>query len=343
MGWIVGGFGLGVVGRMVEGAEGGGVKERLRVVGSTPDVESLVKEVGGDWVSVRSLSRGVDDPHDLDLRPGLVRQVEEADLFVQVGLGLENAWLRDLMTVVRNPRVKPGGEGNLNLGVGVRPLEGEEGESIPGSYHEEGNPHYLLDPLEGLRVARVLRDRLTALRPEGRGMFAERCADFERRLGVWLVGEECARAGEVEVMSREFETLAADRLKAWAAGHGLGGWLGALVEHRGRGVVGDHDLWPYFARRSGLTVVGYLEPSPGEAPTAGHLRQLIDRMKREKVGLILSSPYFDRRHARMVARETGARILPMAHQTGGRPGAESYLAMVGYNGDQLLAGLRGEG
>ena len=40
-----------------------------------------------------------------------------------------------------------------------------------------------------------------------------------------------------------------------------------------------------------------------------------------------------------VGRATGARIVEMAHQTGARPGTDDYLAMVSYNGRQLLSAL----
>jgi ABC-type Zn uptake system ZnuABC Zn-binding protein ZnuA len=98
-------------------------------------------------------------------------------------------------------------------------------------------------------------------------------------------------------------------------------------------------LWPYFARRCGLEILGYLEPSPGVPPTPRHLQDLVSRMKERKVGILLSNPYFEPRHAEFVARATGARIVPMAHQTEGRPGAGSYLEMLKYNGRQLLEAL----
>ena len=37
----------------------------------------------------------------------------------------------------------------------------------------------------------------------------------------------------------------------------LGGWLGMMLPYRGSKVVADHNLWPYFARRFGISVVGF--------------------------------------------------------------------------------------
>ena len=44
----------------------------LNVVATTSDLAALVAEVGGDGVSVKSLSRADENPHYVDPRPSLV-------------------------------------------------------------------------------------------------------------------------------------------------------------------------------------------------------------------------------------------------------------------------------
>lgn len=313
----------------------------LRVVSSTTDLDSLVRLVGGPRVTAFSLATGKQDPHEIELKPNFIRELDRADLFLQVGLGIENAWLERLMQAVKNPAVKPGQPGNLNLGRGVRLLEGEEAAGIPGSFHEEGNPHYFLDPVEGLRAAGEIRDKLSALRPGWKEEFAKRYQEFRLALGTWLVGAECAKDDDVAALAVQFEQAEGDALKALLEEHQLGGHLAALAPHRGRKIVGDHDLWPYFARRFGLEILGYLEPSPGVPPTTKHLQELIGRMKEQDVKIILSNPYFDPQHATFVSRATGAQIVPMAHQPGARRGTDTYLDMVKHNGARLLEALAG--
>jgi ABC-type Zn uptake system ZnuABC Zn-binding protein ZnuA len=311
----------------------------LRVVSSTTDLDSLVRLVGGPRVTAFSLATGTQDPHELELKPNFIRELDRADLFLQVGLGIENAWLERMMNAVKNPAVKPGQPGNLNFGRSVRRLEGDEAAGIPGSFHEEGNPHYFLDPVEGLRAAGEIRDRLAKLRPEWKDEFAKRHEDFRLALGAWLVGEECAKDDDIAALAVTLEQARGDALTALLREHKLGGHLAALAPHRGRKVVGDHDLWPYFARRFGLEILGYLEPSPGVPPTTKHLQELVGQMKAQDVKIILSNPYFDPQHAAFVARATGAQIVPMAHQPGARPGTDTYLDLVKYNGARLLEAL----
>ena len=329
-------FGLAVAGF----AQAAAPTEPLRVVATSTDLASLAREIGGGRVKVFCLSQGPEDPHTIEVRPGFVRELSAADLFIQVGLGLENAWLKDLLANVKNADLKPGGKLNLNLGRGVRLLEGVEGTGIAGSFHEEGNPHYLLDPVEGLKAAKTICDRFSALRPAWTNEFEQRHEAFEKKLKTALAGAECAKDADFEAVVLQFERAKSKaELDALLKEHQLGGWLAALLPYRGRVIVGDHDLWPYFARRYGLEILGYLEPSPGVPPTTKHLQALIGQMKERKVGVILSAPYFDARHARFAAERSGAKVTPMAHQTGGRAGTEDYFSMLRYNAEQLLKAL----
>ena len=49
-----------------------------------------------------------------------------------------------------------------------------------------------------------------------------------------------------------------------------------MAAYAGTKTVADHDLWPYFARRYGLEVVGFLEPKPGVSPTTRHLGEVVE-------------------------------------------------------------------
>ena len=57
--------------------------------------------------------------------------------------------------------------------------------------------------------------------------------------------------------------------------------------------------------------------------------------------LILASPYYDRKHASLVASRTSAQVVEMAHQVGSRPGATDYLATVDQNVREVARALGG--
>lgn len=316
----------------------------LRVVTSVPDLADLVRVVGGEEVEVESLVKGPQDAHFMDPRPTFVRRLHDADLYVEMGLQLEIGWSPVLLQSARNPKIRPGGEGYVDASQAIAPLEVPSGTltRAAGDVHAYGNPHYLSDPLNGLRVARLLRDQLSAARPAAAAGFAARTAEFERALIGQLVGPELAARFPADEIVAVVEQ---DQLEAWLQGKGgaaaLGGWLGRLANARGVTVVQDHRLWPYFAHRFGLRPVAELEPLPGIAPTTAHLTEVIGVVKAQHVRLLIASPYFDPRHARSVAERTGIPVVTLAHQVGALPGADDYLSTVDLNVRQVGEALGG--
>ena len=234
--------------------------------------------------------------------------------------------------------------GHFDASVGIPRLgvlTGDIDRSM-GDVHPYGSPHYLLDPVNGLRVAKRLQERFAQLRPERAEYFAARYADFETRLLGALVGEELRAALSSEALAEAAFEGRLEALLARRSEHGsaLGGWLGAMAPHAGALAVADHDLWTYFAARFGLRVVAFLEPKPGVTPSTRHLGEVVERMRRDGIQVILSVPYFSTRYAEKVSEATGA--------SGGRHGApggrpegsrRSYLSMVDWNVRKLADAL----
>jgi ABC-type Zn uptake system ZnuABC Zn-binding protein ZnuA len=307
---------------------------QIKVCATVPDLGNLVAEVGGSEVSVEVFAKPTDDPHFVEAKPSFIKSLSTADLLVAVGLELEVGWLPAIVTGSRNARVQAGARGYLDASTAIQPLEVPTGaiDRSMGDVHAAGNPHYLVDPLNGLRVAAAIRDRLAELKPASKQAFEDRFKAFRQKLGDALVGSELAKKYDFEKLALLHEH---GKLGAFLEGRKdqdkLGGWLKTMVPSYGVKAVADHNLWPYFAKRFGIEVIGFFEPKPGVPPTTGHLTGLVKTMQGAGVKLILAAPYYDRKHAELVAGQTGAKVAAMAHQVGSRPGATDYLAMVDQN------------
>lgn len=314
----------------------------LEVCATVPELGSLARAVGGDDVRVTVFAKPTEDPHFVEPRPSFVKVLSRADVYVQNGLDLDTAWAAALLQKARNAAILPGAPGYVDASTAIEPLEvpATAVDRSMGDVHAYGNPHYLLDPLNGLRVAKLLAARLGELRPERRAVFDERLAEFRRRLGAALVGEELAERYDFEKLAKLHEHgKLGDFLKRQDQADRLGGWIGTLIPYWGASVVTDHKMWPYFARRFGLRIAGALEPKPGIPPTTSHMQDLIGTMTAKGTSVILAAAYYDPRHAEFLSKHTGAQIARMANQAGARPGTEDYLAMVDYNVRELAARL----
>ena len=279
----------------------------LTIVTTTEDLASLVREIGGEAVSVEALARGYQDPHFVEPKPSFILKLTKADLLVVVGRDLEIGWLPPLVQQSRNARIQPGAQGYLDASLTARILEVPTGQvtRAMGDVHALGNPHYWLDPDNGQRIAAAIREKLIALRPQRAAFFHERYAGFTSRL-----------------------TASAER------------WDALMAPYRGVKVVTYHRSWPNLAERFGLKVIGYVEPRPGIPPTPAHTRNLVEAMIQQRVRLLLVEPYFDLRTPNAIARQAGAQVVELSPSVGAAPEAADYFALFDHDVGLLVDAIR---
>jgi ABC-type Zn uptake system ZnuABC Zn-binding protein ZnuA len=284
--------------------------QAVSVVATTEDLASLAREVGGDKVKVAAIARGYQDPHFVEAKPSFIFTLNKADLLVVVGRELEIGWLPPLILQSRNPKIQPAANGYLDASLSAKILEIPTGQitRAMGDVHPQGNPHFWLDPGNGRRVAQAILEKLRAMSPADADYFAQRYADFDKRLA------------------------AAEKR-----------WDTALAPYKGLKVVTYHRSWPNFCDRFGLDVVGYVEPKPGIPPSPSHTLDLIREMKAKNIKLILVEPYFDLKTPDSIARETGARVLVLAPSVGAEKVITDYIKLFDYDVDQIVAALRDTG
>jgi ABC-type Zn uptake system ZnuABC Zn-binding protein ZnuA len=316
--------------------------QTFHVCVTVPELSSLAKEVGDDYVQLSTFAKATEDPHFVEAKPSFIKTLSECDLYVQVGLELEIGWAPVLLQNARNAKILPGAPGHVDASSVITPVEVPTTpvDRSMGDVHPLGNPHYLSDPLNGLKVAALLRDKFSELQPGNAQYFATRYMSFRQRVGTALVGESLSKKYEFEKLALLFEHgKLGEFLQSQGESALLGGWLALMNRHFGAKVVADHNMWPYFARRFGLTVIGFLEPKPGIPPSTTHLNTLVQTMKVSGVKAVLAAAYYDPRYASFIAENTGAKIATMANQAGARPGTEEYLSMVDFNVQQIAAAL----
>jgi zinc/manganese transport system substrate-binding protein len=279
----------------------------IKVVTSTQDLESIVKEVGGDKVTVESLAKGYQDPHFVEAKPSFIFKLHSADLLVAVGRELEIGWLPPLITQSRNSKIQPGNRGFLDASLKARILDIPTGPitRAMGDVHPQGNPHYWLDPGNGRRIARAIAAKLSALDPSGAAEYRANLASFESKL----------TEGERR-------------------------WDAMLGPFAGTEVVTYHNSWPNFLKRFRLKAAGYIEPKPGIPPSPGHVVQLVNLMRARRIPVILMEPYFDERTPKSIAQKTGAKLLTFIPSAGGVPSAKDYVALFDYDVKLLADALR---
>src|SRR5215813_8829954 len=161
-----------------------GAQGKLNVVATTEDLASIAREVGGDRVNVDSIARGYQDPHFVEAKPSFILKLQKADVLIVVGRELEIGWLPPLIQQSRNGKIQVGADGYVDASLQAQILEIPSGTitRAMGDVHPLGNPHYWTDPENGKRIAKAIADKLSQFRPNDRGVFEQRLADFTSRL-----------------------------------------------------------------------------------------------------------------------------------------------------------------
>jgi zinc/manganese transport system substrate-binding protein len=273
----------------------GTAQARVRVVTSIETFADLARQVGGDRVEVKALSRGTMDPHFVEPKPNLVIELNRADLLVYVGLELEIGWLPPLVLGARNARIQPGQPGNLDASARIPVLDvpATKVDRSMGDIHPQGNPHYWIPPANAVIVAREIAERLSTIDPAGAGGYKTNVDKFATEVG-----------------RRRVE------------------WESRAAAVRGTKVVPYHKSWSYVSSWLGLVEVDAVEPKPGIPAPPSHIAQLIGLMRKENIKVILMESFYPRNTVELVAQKAGARALVLPSDVGASAGATDYFHLV---------------
>ena len=266
----------------------------VNVVTTTTDAASISKSIGGSYVNVISLTKGTRDPHFATAKPSMIKTVSRADLLIVIGAELEVGWLPALLQSGRNANVTPGNEGYLDLSTAVN-IKGRPTAQVTrdmGDVHSLGNPHYWLDPENGILMAKAIANRLSEIDSKHKEVYQKNAFLFEKKIH------------EKQII-----------------------WIKEMDFLRNKPVITYHTSMLYLAKTFGFNIVENIEPKPGISPSARHLNRLIETIKQNNVQLILVEPYYEIRSAELLKRKTGINIAVIPQSVGAQSNVTNYFEL----------------
>lgn len=291
------------------GGAGSPDDERPRVVATTTQVGSLAEEIGGNDIELTILLTPGVEAHEFELTPAAGAALEQADLILVSGVGLED-WLDESLTTIGTAdRVR-----DMSEGVVLR-LPGDDEPSHEDEHGDEADPHYWLSAPNAILMAQNVRDALVDANLDGADAFADRTQSLIHRL----------EAADAEVRSM-IDEVSPDR----------------------RMIVTDHDALGYFIDEYGLEFVGSVFPSldVSSEPSAQEIEALVAEMREQGVTAIFTESSVNPRLAAAVAEETDARLVdePIYTDSLGPEGsgADTLDGMLLHNARVIRDGLAGD-
>ncbi len=169
--------------------------------------------------------------------------------------------------------------------------------------HAAGNPHVWLDPGRAAIMCRNIARGLEAADPFAGSYYQERLQAYVARL------ERTAEAIRQRVRS--------------------------LKDRR---FISYHPAWPYFAQGLGFELVGVVTRVPGQEPSARALARLVDRIRAERIPVLVTEPQLPSEIPELLREETGIRVVTLSPLLGVGP-AKTYLELLERNATLLIEAL----
>ena len=270
-----------------------------KIVVTYPYIASLVQQIAKEQATVTTLAKGDEDPHFVVPRPSFIGKLRQADLLIINGASLEIGFVPPLIRQANNPKIVPGAPGLVDLSQAVTLIEKPSNVSrSEGDIHPDGNPHFLLDWHNIPALARMIADALARTEPSAANAYR---ANLDAFLARW------------KNKSDEWDKKAAPL--------------------RGKSIIQYHRLYDYFAARTGVKIVGELEPKPGIPPTSRHIEELIAANPPGSVFKIVTDPYHEQKTAQGIAQKLGVPWVVLPQDVDAVPGARDIFGLF----DTMLA------
>jgi zinc/manganese transport system substrate-binding protein len=274
---------------------------RTKIVVTYPYIAALVGEIAKDQVDVTTLAKGDEDPHFVVPRPSFIGKLRQADLLIINGASLEIGFVPPLIRQANNPKIMPGAEGFVDLSQFVELIEKPDKVSrSEGDIHPEGNPHFITDWHNLPALARAIADALGRTDRGGVGAYRKNLDAF---LARWKA--------QSDAWDKRAEPL------------------------RGKAIIQYHRLFDYFARRTGMKIVGELEPKPGIPPTSRHLEELIEANAAGTVLMVVTDPYHEKKSPEGLAKKLSVPWAVLPQDVGAVAAAKDIFSLY----DTLLASV----
>ena len=291
----------------------------LKVVTTTTILADLVSNVGGDQVEVQFLVPPGADVHTFQLNPSHSLAINEADVIVSNGFGLDD-FLEPLLTGTKQAEAA---HVVVAEGLPAEPIaemkfpeenhkqehqeemsEQHQGEE-QGHEHGAGDPHFWQNPLFTIHYVERIRNSLIQADPDNAAVYNRNTEEYTQQL-------------------RELDREIVQTLNQIPPEH--------------RHLVTFHDAFGHFSRRYGWRVSAFVPSGAGEV-TPEKVVSVIKVMKAEGIPAVFAEPQFRQNVLEQAARDTGVRVGTIYSDTLDDT-VPTYVEMMRFNAKSLAEQLR---
>lgn len=142
---------------------------RLSVVASYYPLYDFARQVGGDKVSITTITPAGAEPHDYEPTPKVLADAEHAAVFIYNG-GQMEPWVAGFLSDYKHSAVK------ASAGIVLQSTTGE------GTAAQVQDPHFWLDPVLAQQIIKNIQQGLTQADPADAAYFAQNAESYIAKL-----------------------------------------------------------------------------------------------------------------------------------------------------------------
>ena len=267
-------------------------KAEIKVVTSIKPIHSLVSYIMDGVGSPDLIVDGYNSPHGFSLKPSHAKMLQEADIVIYVGEGVEEFLEKPLESIANNA-VKF----ELLSQSGIKKLKFRERNIFEGHDdhddhdhdkkakkdddhddhghddhgHGEFDPHIWLDPMNAKIIVKKVTNQLSKLDKENSSVYK---SNSKKALK------------EIDQLIKEVKSDINKDAK----------------------VVVFHDAYQYFEKRFKVNIIGALTVNTDVLPGAEQLAEIREVIEHEKVTCVLSEPQFNPDIVETIAKDTNINM-----------------------------------
>ena len=274
--------------------------EKIQIVAGFYPLAYAAEGIAGDLAEVVSLAGPGVEPHDLELTPGDVAKINDADLVVYIPEFIPA--LDAVVKTLDQSKVINATQGITLISGDSHSHEGEESHSEEEGHSDESatDPHIWLNPNNMVLIGNSIAQALSALTSDS--AINENRSSFENAL----------------------TTLASD-------------YTAKLANCSIKALVVSHEAFGYIANAYGFEQVGISGLSPEAEPSPARLAEVAKIAKAENATTIYYESLVDPKVAKTLADElkiTAKMLDPLESP----PASGDYLSVMAQNLDTLVKG-----
>jgi zinc transport system substrate-binding protein len=297
-------------------ADGGKNGDKLKVVASFYPMQYLAEQIGGDHVSVSTLTEPGVEPHDLELKPRQTAELNEAGYILYlkgiqpaVDKAIAQSEAKNKVDAATLTKLEHHGTKGGHSHEGEEPGHEESGHdehAHEGEGEAGADPHIWLDPVKYAEVAKGVGKSLEKADPD-------HAADYKKNTE--------ALVGKLNGLNTAFQQ--------------------GLKNTTTETFITTHSAFGYLAERYGLDQEGIAGLDPESEPSPARIKDLQDIAKKDKVTTVFFETLASDKTAETLAKDAGLKtdVLDPLEGITDKSKGRDYVEVMQSNLDALKKAL----